>query len=63
MTKAKINSEIKKTENTMELLMNCIQDKSISIVDRKQYYKDYLVASTYFLNLSKQKPNHNLTIA
>lgn len=63
MTKAQINTEIKKVKETMSLLFNCVEDKSISPSDRKQYYKDYLEASTYFYQLSKAKPEHNLSIA
>lgn len=63
MTKAQINTEIKEVKQKMDLLFNCVEDKSISSADRKQYYKDYLTASTYFYQLSKAKPEHNLSIA
>jgi hypothetical protein len=63
MTTLQINTEIKKVEKTMELLMNCVEDKNISTKERNQYYKDYLEVSNYFLQLSRMKPKHNLSIA
>jgi hypothetical protein len=45
--------EIQNLKNIMSLLMNCIQDKNISIQERNKYYSEYLQLSQNLLLLSK----------
>lgn len=63
MTSAQVNTEIKNTREKMAALKSCMKDKSLSAFDRSEYYRAYLVASTYLLTLEAVKPAHNLTIA
>lgn len=57
MTTTQINTEIKNTKEIMNKLMDCV------ISGKKEYYKEYLEFSAYYLKLNKLKPSHNLTIA
>ena len=57
MTTAQINTEIKNTKEIMNKLMACVK------AGQKEYYKEYLEASAYYLKLNQLKPSHNLTIA
>lgn len=43
------NKTIKSTKQIMDLLMNCITDKKISIEDKKFYYSEYLKLSAIYL--------------
>lgn len=48
------NNKVKiKCKETMDLLLNCIKDKSITAQERKQYYSEYLQLSANYLILSK----------
>ena len=57
MTTTQINTEIKNTKEIMNKLMACIKS------GQKEYCKEYLEVSAYYLKLNQVKPNHNLTIA
>ncbi len=54
MTQSQINRELETTKKMMDKLMACIKE------GKKEYYQNYLDLSTYYLKLSKFKPNHNL---
>ena len=43
------NTETKTTKEMMNLLMDCIKDKSISNEDRNFYYSEYLKLSAIYL--------------
>jgi len=62
MKGTEINSEIKKTKTTMDLLSSCMNDKKLNRSERMSYYRDYLEVAKYYLLLNKSKPAHNLTI-
>jgi hypothetical protein len=47
------NTKGKTTKEMMDLLMNCIKDKSISKQDRNFYYSEYLKLSAVYLQESK----------
>ena len=57
MTAAQINTEIENTKNVMTSMMNCIKE------GKTELYKDYIAASTYYLQLLQMKPSHNLKLA
>jgi len=61
MTYLQQQKEIKKVKEKMELLLDCVQDKSICKKHRFEYHKAYNAASIYFLQLSKIKTS-NLVI-
>lgn len=63
MSDVQVNTELKKTKEMMAVLLACAKDKEIPANERKDYYKDYLTASAYYLKLSQIKPTHNLSIA
>lgn len=43
------NTKTKTTKEMMNLLMDCIKDKSISKEDRNFYYSEYLKLSAIYL--------------
>ena len=57
MTTTQINTEIKNTKEIMNKLMACVK------AGQKEYYKEYLEISAYYLKLNQVKPTHNLTIS
>ena len=44
---------IEKLKNTMNLLMGCVEDKSLPISERNQYYKEYLQLAQNLIILSR----------
>jgi hypothetical protein len=53
MTNTNLETAKQEAKQIMDLLMECILDKNISIEDRKKYYADYIKISTNYLILSK----------
>jgi hypothetical protein len=53
MTNETLELTKQNTQKIMDLLMECILDKNISIEDRNKYYSDYLKLSANLLLLSK----------
>lgn len=53
MTNINLETAKQEAKQIMDLLMECILDKNISIEDRKKYYADYIKISTNYLILSK----------
>ena len=53
MTNETLELAKQNAKQIMDLLMECILDKNISIEDRKKYYADYIKISTNYLILSK----------
>jgi hypothetical protein len=51
--KTTMNTELQNAKTIMSALMNCVKDKSISIQERNQYYKEYLELAQSVLILSK----------
>jgi hypothetical protein len=47
------NTAKNKCKETMDLLLQCVKDKTISAQERKQYYSEYLQLSANYLQLSK----------
>ncbi len=43
------NIEKNKCKQTMDALMNCIKDKSISVKERNLYYSEYLQLAKNYL--------------
>ena len=50
-----INTELQNAKTIMNALMVCVKDKSLSIEQRNQYYRDYLEIAQSVLTLSKIK--------
>lgn len=48
-----INTELQNAKTIMNALMVCVKDKSISLQERNQYYKEYLEIAQSVLTLSK----------
>jgi hypothetical protein len=56
MKTASNNIEINNCKLVMDNLMICVNDKSIAIQERNQYYSEYLkLASNYYLLLKNAK--------
>lgn len=48
-----INTELQNAKTIMNALMVCVKDKSLSLQERNQYYKEYLEIAQSVLTLSK----------
>jgi len=48
-----INTELQNAKTIMNALMVCVKDKSLSLQERNEYYKDYLEIAQSVLTLSK----------
>ena len=48
-----INTELQNAKTIMNALMICVKDKSLSLQERNQYYKEYLEIAQSVLTLSK----------
>ena len=44
---------IENTKNIMNLLLECVKDKNISIKERNQYYSEYLQLAKNLIILTK----------
>jgi len=44
---------IENTKKIMNLLLECVKDKNISIQERNQYYSEYLQLAQNLIKLSK----------
>tara|TARA_B110000503_G_scaffold93568_1_gene141096 strand:- start:1879 stop:2037 length:159 start_codon:yes stop_codon:yes gene_type:complete len=44
---------VENIKNIMNLLLECVKDKNISIKERKQYYTEYLQLAQNLIILSK----------
>lgn len=49
----KMKTEIENTKKIMNLLLECVKDKNISIKERNVYYAEYLQLAKNLLILSK----------
>ena len=51
--KAVKTPRIENTKNIMNLLLECVKDKNISIKERNQYYSEYLQLAKNLIILTK----------
>ena len=50
--KVVVNNKSKlEVKNIMNLLLNCVKDKTISKIERNQYYAEYLQLSANYLKM------------
>lgn len=57
MTTLEINQEIQNTKMIMAKLLDCVK------TGQKEYYQDYINASTYYIKLMRVKPDHSFTLS